>query len=279
MRKWTTNPDVDDTLQGLITACNAAFPGHGLSYYLIGSWAEDESNQISDVDVVVVWTHGTPTKADLARGERIVASLSPPVRLDAFMTAESDVPASLIGVNVKLSSSHLSGPDIRARLPLPPLETYRESVTQGARYFMTRILRDVETLAALDYPDPADEFFGYAVKRVDAWYPKDVTAGLKEWVSTATRIARALVAIQCGRYVGSKREAVAVYHDCVGGQWAEYVSLLYGKGKTEWAYRIPADVTDRTLLRDLGRRFLGFEKHFLTETQDQWGKGQPVLGP
>jgi hypothetical protein len=51
---------------------------------------------------------------------------------------------------------------------------------------MTRILRDVETVAAIDYPDPNDEFFGYAVKRVDAWYPAEVTAGLKEWVSTAT---------------------------------------------------------------------------------------------
>lgn len=267
MQRWTTASDVDDALRGLIAACNSAFPDHGLSYYLIGSWAEGESNALSDIDVVIVWTRGAPTEDDRRRGERIVAGLAPPTRIDAFMVAEAEVPASLVGVNVKLSSKHLSGPDIRARLPLPALDVYRESVTQGAYFFMTRILRGVDAVAVLDYPDSADEFSGYAVKRVDAWYPPEVTEGLKEWVSTATRIARALVAIQCGRYVGSKREAIAAYRDCVGGEWAEYLDLLYRKGKLEWTYGIPSDERDRALLRDLGRRFLEFEKHFLAVAQ------------
>lgn len=43
--------DGDDMLHGLIIGCNAAFLGHGLSYYLIGSWAQGDSNAQSDIDI------------------------------------------------------------------------------------------------------------------------------------------------------------------------------------------------------------------------------------
>jgi len=263
MKTWSGNPEVDPILHDMITAYESAFPHGGLAYYLIGSWAEGESNALSDIDVAIVWTRAEPAVDDRVRGERIRASLGSPFRLDAAMIAERGVPASLIGVNLKLSSTYLSGPDIRERLALPPLETYTESVIEGAYLFMTRILRSTESLDRIDYPDPGGEFFGYTRKRLDRWYPAEVTSGLKEWVSTATRIARALVAIQTGRYVGSKGKAIATYRAYIIDEWGEYLSTLYQKGKIAWGYRVPEDEVDRNLLRDLCRRFLAFEKHFL----------------
>jgi len=264
MKTWTGNAEVDGIVHDIITAYESAFPRGGLAYYLIGSWAEGESNALSDIDVAIMWTCAHFVDDDRVRSQQILASLASPIRLDAGMIAERDVPASLIGVNLKLSSMHLSGPDIRVRLPLPPLETYTESVTEGAYFFMTRILQGVEDLDRVDYPDPDDEFFGYTRKRLGAWYPTEVISGLKEWVATATRIARALVAIQAGRYVGGKGEAIATYRAHIGGEWGEYLSTLYQKGKIEWGYRVPEDEIDRNLLRDLCRRFLALEKHFLT---------------
>ena len=124
-------------------------------------------------------------------------------------------------------------------------------------------IRNTDRSSRIDYPDPDDEYFGYATKRIDAWYPPDVTCGLKEWVSTATRIARALLALQRGEYVGSKGAAIASYRALIADEWGEYLDLLYRKGRIEWAYRVPESGADRALLRDLCRRFLDFERHFL----------------
>lgn len=258
------DPTLDGILQHLIAAFESAFPGRRLGYYLIGSWAEGETNALSDIDVAVVWTRDAPTEGDRARGEAVLASLASGIRLDVAMLAESEVPSSLIGVNLKLSSRLIHGVDIRDRLPLPPLADYTESVKEGAHYFIWRVLRGTNRLSRIDYPDPDDEFFGYATKRIEAWYPPNLTCGLKEWVSTATRIARALLALQRGEYVGSTSAAIASYCALIADGWADYLDLLYRKGRIEWAYRVPEAEADREMLRDLCRRFLGFERHFLT---------------
>ncbi len=259
----TTRAQIDSILRHLIAAYEGAFAECELSYYLIGSWAEGEANALSNIDVAIVWTPAELTEDHRAHAERILARLASPIRLDVGMMVEHDVPASPIGVNLKLSSTHLSGPDIRERLPLPPLEQYTQSAVEAAYVFMSRILRGTEASDDINYPDPEDEFFGYARKRVEAWYPAEITSGLKEWVSTATRIVRALVAMQHGRYVGSKGEAIAAYRTDIGDDWSPYLSTLYGKGKIEWAYRVPDDEDERVLLRELCRRFLAFERHFL----------------
>lgn len=251
-------------LGSLVGTFEAAFGRHNLAYYLIGSWVDGMTNDLSDVDVIVVWTRGRPCDVDLELGQRLLHSLRHDTRLDVALFGEQEVAASRVGVNLKLASLLLHGPDIRDRLLLPPLDVYRADTVKAALCFMSRVLRGVDEVPVpVDYPQPDGTFFGYDRKRVDAWYPAAVTQGLKEWVSTATRIARALVALQGGRYVGSKSEAIVCYGTNIGDEWSDYLAMLYQKGKGEWAYRVPEDIRERDALRRLCARFVEFERHFL----------------
>lgn len=258
------NHRITELLDTVVAAHEAAFPAQGLSYYLIGSWVDGATNALSDLDLVVVWPGGTPTNADRELSADVARSLRSDTRLDLVVLGEQEVAASAIGVNLKLSSLLLHGPDLRARLSLPPLEVYAAQTVEAALFFMSRILRGCDVLSTpLDYPDPSGQFFGYDRKRVEEWYPADIKRGLKEWTSTATRLARALVAVQGGQYVGSKGESIARHGSVIADEWSEYLALLYQKGKIEWGYRVPEDAEERHLLRELCRRFLEFERHFL----------------
>ena len=70
-------------------------------------------------------------------------------------------------------------------------------------------------------------------------------------------------ALQGGRYVGSKSEAIVCYGTNIGDEWSDYLAMLYQKGKGEWAYRVPEDIRERDALRRLCARFVEFERHFL----------------
>ncbi|MBV9280344.1 MAG: nucleotidyltransferase domain-containing protein [Chloroflexi bacterium] len=255
---------VDDVIARVVTTYREAFPGRAIGCYLIGSYADGTANDLSDVDLIMVCAGWTPDEEDRERERSIRLSLPTSVRVDVSLIPEGDLPASHVGVNVKLASLHLDGEDIRERLALPPLDAYRRQVAAGARYFMGEVLRGGSGISLpLRFPDPEDEFFGYARKRIAAWYPPSVEHGLKELVTTATRLATALVAVHGGRYVGSKGESVRLYREVVGDEWAGDLDLLYTKGKVEWGYLIPRDAADRRLLRELCARFLERERHFL----------------
>ncbi|GAC1639502.1 MAG: hypothetical protein NVS4B2_28970 [Chloroflexota bacterium] len=258
------NETVDEVVRRFVEAYGDVFPGQGVSYYLIGSWIDGMTNHLSDIDLIVVRHSGDPSDADRQSAERICRSLQSPIRLDVAVLTERDLPGSHIGVNLKLDSLLLAGEDVRDRLPLPSMEDYIESTCEAAQYFMARVLRGRDTVTLpIGYPEPDGDFYGYDRKRIDEWYPPSVHRGLKEVVSTGTHIARALVAVQGQRYVGSKTSAITVYGEIIGDEWATYLETLYRKGKMEWAYLISQDEGERRILKALCAQFLFLERHFL----------------
>jgi hypothetical protein len=99
--------------------------------------------------------------------------------------------------------------------------------------------------------------------RIPEWYPPGVEHGVKELVTTATRMARASLALRAGRYTGSKGGSAADYREYIGDTWSDLLAALYAHGKLRWGYAVPADPHDRRLLRELCHRMLAFENDFL----------------
>lgn len=61
---------------------------------------------------------------------------------------------------------------------------------------------------------------------------------------------------------------MTLYRDLIGDEWADYWATLYSLGKGRWGYLVPADPAARATLRDLCRRTLAFENHFLRAYRD-----------
>jgi len=260
----TGQPEVDGIIASIVRAYEDGLPGLALAYYVTGSWADGTAVGLSDIDFGILF-ESTPDDQEVReRGIEIWSSLASPIHLDVVMRAIDTLPSrpSEI-VSLKMASQLMYGIDVRDRLPWPSLDAYLRDVTERAYSFVGRVLRGIEDVTPpLDYPAPGEEFYGYDRKRVP-WYPAGVERGLKELVSAATRIATAVVALRTGRFVGSKGQSVQIYREAIGGEWADFLELLYQKGKLEWEYQIPTDPTDREILRSLAERMLGFEQHFL----------------
>lgn len=260
----TGEREVDDSIASIVRAYEDGLPDLALAYYLTGSWADGTAVGLSDIDLSILFATTPADREIRERGIEIWSSLSSPIHLDVVMRAIDTLPSrpSEI-VSLKSASRLMYGTDVRDRLPWPSLAAYLADVTERAYDFVGRVLRGIEDVAPpLDYAAPTEEFYGYDRKRVP-WYPAGVERGSKELVTAATRIATAVVALRTGRFVGSKEQSVRLYRETVGDEWADFLELLYEKGKLEWEYQMPTDPVDREMLRNLTERMLGFEEHFL----------------
>ncbi len=106
-------------------------------------------------------------QAERARAAEIVqqcASLSP-VEFDATVVDE----ASLSGgasPQFKLGSALVYGEEIRERIPLVPMEVWTRDRMHAAYWLMITIFnRPGIVRAPLDFPDPQDEWLGYANRK------------------------------------------------------------------------------------------------------------------
>lgn len=186
----TGNATIDDLVAGLIAVYEAVFPGRVRGYYLTGSYAADDLTPLSDLDLLILFRGAFADTAEAERARRLNRAFYfarfAAVRLDLPARAEADL-GPLDRVLLKLASRPVYGEDVRDRIALPTIADYTRATMAIAYGNLARILRgpDWRTAAALtyplDYPDPADEFFGYARARFAIWYPPGTTAGLKDW--------------------------------------------------------------------------------------------------
>lgn len=269
----TGDAAVDRILRGIVTLFEASLPGRVRGYYLLGSYADGTAVAISDIDLIALCA-GALDASERALAARLVegCALLSPTRLDITICDETSIEASSGGETVLLRfDGHLLyGADTRASLSLPPLPVYTRETLAAARYFIADILRGVERLAyPLEYPDPEGEFYGYDAIHIPEWYAPGTQRGVKELVTTATRIARAQLALQAGRYAGSKGGSAAAYSEYVHDAWSDLPQTLYEQGKLRWGYAVPTAAKDRRALRSLCARMLGFENDLLARYRDE----------
>lgn len=264
----TGDATIDRILRGIVTLFEASLPRRMRGYYLLGSYADGTAVAISDIDLIAL------ARGALDDGERALAArlaegcaLLSPTRLDITICDEASIGGE--AVLLRFDGRLLYGADTRASLALPPLDIYTRDTLDAARFFIAHILRGVERLEyPLRYPDPAGEFFGYDTIHIAEWYPSGMERGVKELVTTATRIARAQLALRAGRYAGSKGGSAADYRQHIHDAWSDLPQALYTQGKLGWGYAVPAEADERRALRALCERMLGFENDFLARYRD-----------
>jgi hypothetical protein len=167
-------------------------------------------------------------------------------------------------VSLKLASQLLYGDDIRAFVPLQPLEEYLPQVLFGF-FFYTALLRGEPARLAypLDYPDPHAPFYGY--ERWGLFLTDQLATGTRTLVNSTTLGATFLVGLYAARHVGSKRDAIATYKVTIADAWTDLLEELYTTCKQRWSYRIPDTSAEQADLRQLCQRILAFENYVLEQ--------------
>lgn len=253
---------VDEIMRGVIGLVEHCFPGRVRGYYLEGGYANASAVVTSDIDLRIVFK-GDVTPEETQRCNTIIeyCRLISPCMLDVAVESE-DALLRVGAVRLKLGTRMLYGEDIRAAVPLKPLDQYLRDTMHAQFRLSARVRGNPATVTfPLDYPDSSDEFYGYARRRMRAI---DWTAvpGTKDLVATTTLIATALIGLMTGQYVVSKRESVEQYHAQIGDEWTTFVQDVYEQCRMTWSYLVPEGSAERAQLRELCRQSLGFENHF-----------------
>jgi hypothetical protein len=258
----TGDQRADRLLEGAIGVLEMCFPNRVGGYYLVGSYANGSAVASSDLDLVVVFKDAFQSD-EPARCRALAhnCSLLSPMRIDIAPRCETEL-FQTGAVSLKLASQLLYGEDIRAVVPLEPLEEYLPQVLSGF-FFYTAMLRGepARLIYPVDYPDPHAEFYGY--ERWGLYLTDRLAVGLRTLVNSTTLAATFLVGLHTARHVGSKRDAVEMYNVTVGDAWTKLLEDVYVNCKQRWSYRIPDTLAEQAELRKLCQRILEFENYVL----------------
>ncbi len=262
---------VDSVTRGFIHVVELLFPGRIRACYLTGSsidgtaaHVDGDSLNSSDIDITVVFKG----KAEQHERDRFKKCRRACEQLSQLGLDQLDAVAldedGLFGrgdVTLGTASVLVYGEDFRASIPLPRLSDQTDHAI-ALSFDLLGMLRGIPPTALtlpLAYPVGDGEFYGYDY-REEAYGGKP---GTRILVETVSWMATALVALQAGRYAGTKSDAVRQYRECIGGEWTEVVEGVYECCKLRWGYGIPREEEARQSLRGLCRQVLGFENHFL----------------
>jgi hypothetical protein len=75
--------------------------------------------------------------------------------------------------------------------------------------------------------------------------------------------ATGLIVLDAGQYVARKSAWPELYRRHINDEWLPFLAAVYERCRGDWAYAIPGDAAGRAELRELCRRALGFENHYL----------------
>lgn len=269
--QWSAGDLVLDTLlRDLIGRIEATFSGRRVSYFLVGSYAERAAVQTSDVDLVII-LRGPVHAGEVTVAEAAATSVSSSRVIDVDVVTYEDLVGGgvpLTAIRLRTASVLLYGDDLRAELPLPPLDQYRRLVTPAPYINFVQLLRGHErNVYPLTYPDPSGPFLGYDSVRLSNRYSPD-GRGFKDLVNGVAWAATALVALRSGDYIAGKEAARRSYHATIDDEWAALIADIYSLCRIRWAYLIPADPRDQAVLRALCARVLDFENHYFACYRD-----------
>lgn len=264
---------IDQVLRGVVGVFEAAFPGRVRAYYLLGSYANGSAVPTSDLDMGVLIADRYRDGAEGDRAIRLCQDCEAisGMLLELWVSSEERLrqPDRFgTALQLRFSSRFLHGEDVRGRLVAQADDRYVRWAAHVPVYGLLGERGHPPALTyPLDYPDPAGEFYGYDRLTLPGAGAADQPS-TKLVVAIVGRIAAALIALRTGRYVGSKRESVELYRAHIADEWTDLVEQVYALCRIRWGYLVPADPVDRHLLRDLCRRALAFENHFLAAYQD-----------
>ena len=263
-------------LDGVIRLYRTVFPERLRAAYLLGSRSDDSAASISDLDGLILF------KGDFLAGEREQARrmlaacrLISPIRLDLWVMAELHEAFLELHHDVRLRGGELVyGEDVRDRIPSPSLDAQRRYIVRWPARYISLLHDDKSLNERLEYPDPGDEFFGYAKIRQPSWYPDGVREGTKELVAALFWTTTARLVLEADRPSKDRAEVLRLAHEHLDEASAAFLAEVYLKCKTQWGYRVPQDPADRAALRRICEKTLAFCNHYLERHGGSAGRAE-----
>jgi hypothetical protein len=260
----TGNRAVDALLREIVARFETIFPGRVRGYYVIGSYSDSSSLPSSDLDLDIVFTRQFESDDERERARDLCAALQAQTEIELDLDIGDEVGLREgLSPNLKFASSRIYGEDIREQYPLLPLVAWTRDRMHSSYYRLGSLFgRTAPVRAPLIYPKPAYEFFGYdhrSVRLADG----SLAPSTRDLIRATGWMATALIAWRAGRYVARKSECHRMYQEHIGDQWTTLLKAIYEDCRQRWNYRIPTELADRALLRNLCARTLEFENAFL----------------
>ena len=260
----TDNQRVDNILRGVIGIFETIFSDRIRGYYLVGSYADGTAVSTSDIDMKILFKNRFRDNTERKKSQQICEycfGLISPIAGDVTARDEETAfSSSTLQLRIKAGSLLIYGEDIRNQISLPPLDQHIRDVMFRAYVFCftDRLRPNLKArVYPLDYPDPADEFYGYTYKNGTTVFASVVGAG-----------ATAIVASRARKYVFTKNDSLKLYKKYINDEWTTLLEAVFGTIRKQWEYQIPESKAERQQLRAICRQALAFENHFLIIYRD-----------
>ena len=251
-------------LQQVIEAFEATFPTRIRAYYIEGSYANSTNVTSSDLDVMIIFRHKyaddeQQQAEELANQQSTTCKLE----LDIELVDEQSLLTAGVSPTLKFGSTLMYGEDIRGSLQLISLAEWTRDRMHSSLWRTVHLChRSAIIRYPLTYPDPQDEFYGYATRLLRLSEGQEVPC-TRDLIRLVGWSATAILAFKAGKYVASKSECHKLYQACFHDEWGQLLQDIYELCRGKWNYLIPEKQEERNILRNICERTLGFENHFL----------------
>ncbi|MCU0498416.1 MAG: hypothetical protein MUF87_13775 [Anaerolineae bacterium] len=254
----------DTQLTAAITAFEAAFPSHPISYYHlhIGTAIPRDHTLIVVFPRPLNWEQRTAVEA-LIRAIKALIPLEITIELtDQFALQFTPHPA------LSHAAVLLQGPDIRDQIaPITVDAWYETHLHQTYRHAIIPFRPITPIRLPLEYPDPKAPFFGYA---------NPDQPDLYRWAQAIRACAIALIATQYPRIMVGAIDVISHYREGIGGKTADWLEQVIVNAH-RWQYHPPRK--EWAAVRELCRDTLHFENEFMRLYQrvllsQLWGADQ-----
>ena len=266
----TGSSRIDHMLRAIIGFCELLFHQRIRGYYLQGSYAIGDATSVSDIDMVLLFRGDfidereqqcawqVDTLSEWLAGKQLDIIPFPEAKLSS-----SQVEDVVLIMHLLEGTRLLYGEDSRSEIQRPSQPAYVHSCMSAAfRAISWHHHHPKPFPVPLIYPDPDGEFFGF--NQFAPTMDEEKAVGTERLVQSIVRIAGALVALETGQVVPSKRECVHAYGAVVADEWAALVAEVFYWCHDKWQYQIPKEQEEREKLRRLYEQALNFENHFLS---------------
>lgn len=265
----TGDERADALLRAVVHTFSAAFPGRVRGFYVHGSLAEHDSLPTSDLDLFILFQSAFRGAAERERAAEVRDACveQAGIELDIELGDETSLAAGL-DPTFKLGSLLIYGDDVRDAYPLVPLDAWARDRLHSSYWRIVHLFaRPLPVTLPLTYPDPADEFFGYA-RRMTRLPDGTEAPGTRDLIRSVGWAATALLALDARIYVARKRDCHTLYRQHIGDEWSDLLEQTYTHCRDAWRYLIPTDPAERAALHGICARTLGFENHFMARYHD-----------
>ncbi|MFN8670954.1 MAG: hypothetical protein U0457_02595 [Candidatus Sericytochromatia bacterium] len=246
---------------------NTIFEEKFLSFYLIGSYAENYAINSSDIDGFIILTSVTDKEIknayklmeffwenslfdldiSIIQDINILTPLNNTEKMDAFL--------------IKNNSYLFFGKDIKNNIPEINLKDYLDISIKRPIHFISRVRKIKNPSYPIDYPNKKDPYFGYCNRKILINGKK--TKSTKELLVNVGWIATALIALKAEKMVLNKNDCLAKYKEYVNDEWFSFIEEIFSFCRNNYEYKIPKNKKDKLKLIELCKKALEFENYFL----------------